>query len=340
MATVESRDLFRTRFRQGQTLRSRDFNDELAVEAQLRAWHNRSATHNAFGIAQGFQLTVVNECVEVEPGIAYDCFGRELILTRCIPVEIPKTSESMTLLVRYKHTNDVTENIELNAVCFECGDRPDAAQVELYWKADANLQIQDGVPLARLAADADGVIEGEKARARPLARPRIGNGATIPGSTAWQLWTIPGLRGRGIPIGLQVTVDTSGAGFTQTPCYFAWLNNTPSKLTAENLLSFFLFFWHVEYVMETTDNHFTFRVLLPMFIRMGSFNNSLGSAAENAALFAFHVPRPNLNLAQNARMATASAINTTSFFGSRLLAFAQAQQLTVGWLGIQSQGKE
>lgn len=340
MTTVESRDLFRTRFRQGQTLRSRDLNDELAVEAQLRAWHNRSATHNAFGIARGFRTTRRNERIEVGPGIAYDCFGRELILSRLTPVEIPESLQDMTLLVRYKHTTDVAESIERNAVCFECGDRTRPAQVELYWKADASLNLEDGVPVARLAADADGVIRSEKVRVRPLARPRIANGATIPGSTAWQLWTIPGLRGRGIPIGLQVTVDTSGAGFTQTPCYFAWLNNTPSKLTAENLLSFFLFFWHVEYVMETTDDHFTFRVLLPMFIRLGSLNNSLGAAAENAALFAFHIPRPSPNPARDTRVATASAINTASFFGSRLLAFAQAQQLTVGWLGIQSQGKE
>src|SRR6516225_2672470 len=51
----DARNLQRLRYWQGQMLRSRDFRDQLAIEGQLRCWHNR-AMHNAFGVASGFKV--------------------------------------------------------------------------------------------------------------------------------------------------------------------------------------------------------------------------------------------------------------------------------------------
>jgi hypothetical protein len=318
-----------------------DFRDELAVEAQLRAWHNRSVTHNAFGVAQGYLTTQINEHIVVDPGIAYDCFGRELILTRQTSVEIPPAPQKMTLLVRYKYTDEFPDKSESTGVCF-CGESLlFAEQPVLFWQETSTVRVQDGVPLVNLSDETAGVVVREKVWARPLARPRLANDTTIAGSTPWQVWILPGMR---LPIGLQVTIDTSNAGFAETPCYFAWLNNTPAQLTAENLLLFFLFFWRIEYVMDVKQGQFTFRLLLPMLTLFGGNDVILDKVATRAAPFVFGIPQavatPRRGGRGNLRAARATAVNPGGLFGARLLAFAQAQQLTVGWLGIQSPGKE
>src|SRR5262249_29872198 len=73
------------------------------------------------------------------------------------------------------------------------------------------------------------ITDAGRPLARPLARPHVGSGATIPGATDWKSWVpfeaAPDTRGgRPVTLGLQVDVNTSAAGFTETPCYFAWLN--------------------------------------------------------------------------------------------------------------------
>src|SRR5689334_14739644 len=93
----------RMRYWQGQKLRARDFSDQVAGEAQLRWWHNR-ALHNTFGVREGFKLfsvepgTNAQAAIEpgvplatilVQPGLAYDGFGRELILQTVLLVPVP-----------------------------------------------------------------------------------------------------------------------------------------------------------------------------------------------------------------------------------------------------------
>ena len=45
----------RLRYWQGQMLRSRDLNDQLALDMEMRSWHNR-AIHEAFGIVKGLDV--------------------------------------------------------------------------------------------------------------------------------------------------------------------------------------------------------------------------------------------------------------------------------------------
>jgi hypothetical protein len=54
---------------------------------------------------------------------------------------------------------------------------------------------------------------------QPLARPLLASGSTVPGNTPWQPWGFLSLGS----IGVQTYIDTSAAGFTRVPCYFAWL---------------------------------------------------------------------------------------------------------------------
>jgi len=88
MSAPDRPELQRLRYWQGQMLRSRDFRDQAAIEAQLRWWHNR-ALHNAFGVVEGMEVTQDASSVMVGRGLAYDCFGRELILVQEESIAVP-----------------------------------------------------------------------------------------------------------------------------------------------------------------------------------------------------------------------------------------------------------
>ena len=110
MTRPEHIEFDRLRFWQGQRLKAGDFRDQVMLEAQLRWWHNR-AIHNTFGVRYGFQTKLVlrddvPEAVEVGCGLAYDCFGRELILQTVREIPLPVMNDStvngMTLVASYK----------------------------------------------------------------------------------------------------------------------------------------------------------------------------------------------------------------------------------------------
>src|SRR5437879_8729158 len=115
---VEARDLERLRYWHGQMLRSRDFRDQLAIDAQLRWWHNQ-AIHHAFGVAIGFEVRENKQqhSVLVEPGLAYDCFGREIVLSHNRLLAVPAATESLTLLVRYKDTRSLPQRAGIGKSC-------------------------------------------------------------------------------------------------------------------------------------------------------------------------------------------------------------------------------
>lgn len=353
-------ELQRLSYSQGQMLRSRDFRDQMSFAAQLRWWHNR-ALHNTFGVVTGgLQVTLKpdGKSVSVEPGLAYDCFGRELMLFHRQSVAIPEMTQSITLLARYKDTPLFAENHDLAGACLPGTASLSEEQPDLFWKVSRTVQIRDGVPLAQLAyessvkldtfpqgitipdplntrirydtdqklliykgvmtdAEKDALLrlsadeafqEAIKALfemtrdlkrnlaptvARPLARPRIGNGTTISGGTHWEIWDLSSL---GL-VGLQVRIDTSAVGFTEVPCYFAWLYWPHLDLSPfqQQSLPSQLFLSGFQYVEETSINGFVFRCF-PI--------ESIGASGPNP-------------------------------IEQELLGFAQEQQFSVCWLGIQ-----
>ena len=243
--------LQRLRYWQGQTLKNRDFRDQLAVEAQLRWWHNR-ALHNAFGIAEGFEVEQNGETAIIHRGLAYDCFGRELILTADVTSPLPADS-SMTLLVGYRQTRQFPRKDEI-AACSP--NRPlTAERPEFFWKRTDEVDLRDGLPLVRYK---DKALMPVRLQARPLARPRIASGATISGHTNWELWSEP-LEDEDMALGFQVSIDTSAAGFTEVPCYFAWLQGalwSPST----NPEFFPVVF---EHIASPSTTAFVFRIWMP-----------------------------------------------------------------------------
>ena len=138
-------------------------------------------------------------------------------------------------------------------------------------------------------------------RSRPMARPRIGSGNTTPGHTAWEVWservTVAGTRKTDMPIGVQVTIDTSAAGFTEAPCYFAWLQG---PLWDQANIEFFPApLAHVDQD-SVTPKRFRFRLWMPRML---------------------------LLLGSRVRLANQQ-------FATEFLNFAQSKKLHVCWLGI------
>ena len=263
MPSIEQRELERLRYWQGQLIRSEDFNDQAAVDDQLRWWHNR-ALHNAYGIAagmlEGLRVTLTDPAAReftIRPGVAYDCFGRELILTQerreKLPAEI--TEGSATLLLQYRATGSVRD---IATVCSH-SSREVTGPV-LKWQS-GRFNIRDGVPIASVSdvskLDSETKIDADRPIARPLARPHIASGRTQADGAGWELWTEKTAGGRFF-LGFQIRVDTSAAGFTRIPGYFAW---TPTLL--------------VDFIdiADEDINAFTFRLWFPTFTGVRMDNN-------------------------------------------------------------------
>jgi hypothetical protein len=247
-------DIQRLRHVPRELLRSRDFRDQEAFGKQLRWWHNR-ALHDAFGVASGLSVVLAADVASalVQPGIAYDRVGRELLVFAPRSVPLPGQQQPMTLVARNREGGPAGRQ---------------GAEAELVWQPPSRAGGDPcgpgvGVPLAQLTyVGGAPTLTAVSPRSRPLARPRIGNGSTPADSTPWQLWALPGVRGQMTVLGLQITVDTSAAGFTEVPCYFAWLQ---WPRVAESRLPYLLYLaLGFQYIEEPVIDRFVFRVLLPL----------------------------------------------------------------------------
>jgi hypothetical protein len=213
MAARTTTELQRIRYWQGQLLASGDLQTQLLVNEELRRLHNR-ALHQAHGVAIGLALERDEVTGELKQdaetgnlrlgcGMAYDCAGRELIVGK--DREIPPPPElPMTLVIAYDPTS--------------------VDGVVLTWKRAQEVNANTEVAIETLIPGKDKNNrdvakpdpEFRQAVARPLARPRMATGKTIPGETPWQPWRLGGTE-----VGVKVLIDTSAAGFTRAPHYFA-----------------------------------------------------------------------------------------------------------------------
>jgi hypothetical protein len=295
MPTPLPNDLQRFTYWQGQLLRSVDFHDQSAIAAQLRWWHNR-AVHNAYGIAEGLQVTRNGNTVTVEPGVAYDCFGRELMLSQPQILTIPADLEDSFLLAQYQDISSSNHQNELSQAClpakFKLTQRP-----RLLWKPSHSVKVRDGVILTRLINQTTVCFAPDfiPPRARAIARPRIGSGTTVPGATAWIPWRVSD-GSQQILAGYQVEIDTSSAGFTEIPCYFAWLQGSSWSSPKGQFL--FASFGHIS---KVSVEQLTFNLWLPQIQTWG----------------------------------LSSIERTNQALDTEFLTFAQQQKLYVSWLGIQ-----
>jgi hypothetical protein len=263
MPSIEERELERVRYEQGQVIRSRDFNDQAANEDQLRWWHNRSL-HNAYGVVSGilngFAVQLTDPATKeftVRPGVAYDCFGRELILTRERKTRLPDEIAEGTaiLLLQYQ-----APAVKAGQACNCPQAETTAHEPALRW-VSGRVSVRDGVAIARVSdvgnLDSETVVDTDVPIVRALARPHMASGKTESDGGPWELWTQRTSAGEFF-IGFQIRVDTSAAGFTRVPCYFAW---APTLLVESTEIS------------GAEVNSFTFRLWLPTFTGFRLDNN-------------------------------------------------------------------
>ncbi|WHZ21123.1 MAG: hypothetical protein OJF47_000235 [Nitrospira sp.] len=274
MNKQDDRRLGRVEYWEGQMLRAGDFLDNQRVEAQRRWWHNR-ALHQAYGIYQGFAATLIKDhkgrpaAIKVTSGVAYDCFGRELVLDCNARVPLAATTAAknglLILLVRYRDlpSRDVTD--ARSASCCLAGEQVSSGTVEFVWSEDDGTAHLEGVALGRLMYS-EGLVKRFVASAkppisRPLARPTLGTGSTVPGNTPWQPWEYHSIGSERnsftFEIGVQTRIDTSAAGFTDIPQYFAWLQGPIWNPQTMQLVPALL-----PSLADETIDGFTFRLIL------------------------------------------------------------------------------
>jgi hypothetical protein len=238
----------RLTFWSGQRLRSADLNRGARITEELQWWHNRAA-HNAYGIRAG--LGVVPEpsakgkllsAVRVDAGIAYDSFGRMLFheQSELVPLpEIPPAhSTSLVLLLHYPQPPVSPCGCAVAPPCC-LGHRPrHVSWAEFVWRDAGHVRPEEGVPIGRvkyiqtgknLGAQFDAAFR--QPRVRPYQRPHLVSDKTVPGSTSWgkgpvDLLIIPTTVRTLFWQPVDVLVDTSAAGFSGTPCYFASLSGS------------------------------------------------------------------------------------------------------------------
>jgi hypothetical protein len=325
MSKPENRQLGRVRYTEGQMLRAADFQDIERVEAQRRWWHNR-AMHNAFGVYQGLDAAMENDKLNVArnilvlPGVAYDCYGRELVLDCAAKVLLPSTFPSsdgvLTLLIRYQ---EMACRQELNAhssVYCMAGGVQSAGTIEFVWADGTRIPVGEGVVLGKLTYARSRPGDFRKFKKAPtglpLARPKLGSGSTVPGNTSWQPWDFQFVDANQktsyIELGVQTSIDTSAAGFTEIPQYFAWLQGNIWNSQFNQLVPALL-----PSLANESINGFTFRLLLYV-----------------APQFELEVAR-----AVRADQRPMTLIQDSGTFSN----FARQQNLSVEWLGCQMPSK-
>jgi hypothetical protein len=249
MAAQTTTELERVRYWQGQLLASGDLQTQLRVDEELRRLHNR-AVHEAYGIAIGLgsafepgsvikkRAEIVEGKLELPCGMAYDCAGRGLIVEEdCMIPLPPQLTNNLTLVLAYDPTS-------VNGIA-------------LRWMPAQDVNVNAGVAVTRLilnAGKAEIDPEFRPVIARPLARPRLATGNTIPGETPWKPWRIGDEE-----IGVQVEVDTSSEGFTRLPSYFA-------EAIADKPTVDFVPAWFAS-IADQSAQGFTFRLMLRRITR-------------------------------------------------------------------------
>lgn len=230
MVAKTTRELERVRYWQGQLLASGDLRTQLKTDEELARLHNR-AVHDAYGIAIGLTPNVKDGVFTLGCGMAYDCAGRALIVEKDRDIPLPsKVTAPMLLVLAY--------------------DPNSPYGIALNWKPARDLNANTGVALASTLANKPEIDpDFRPVVARPMARPRLATGNTISGETAWKPWKIGGTE-----YGVQVVVDTSSAGFTRLPHYFA-------EAVAGQPETDFVPAWFA-HIIDPSPRGFTFQLLL------------------------------------------------------------------------------
>ena len=122
----------RSRHRAYETVLADDLNSHQVTEDTLRGWHNR-ALHATYGVSFGLDVSTAQATTQrgaqrarVQPGLAYDATGRDLLVGEECLVPLPPDPRGMTLVLS-----------------------ADGATPAFTWTPTDGFRVATGVPLAR-----------------------------------------------------------------------------------------------------------------------------------------------------------------------------------------------
>ena len=211
----------RVTYREGQLLASRDLQDDVRTDQRLRSLHTHYL-HDTWGIALGFTVTASagSASVGIGPGYALDDSDQEILLDVDLLLPVPNTQAITDLVLVIRHQPDSAYRAlpGTASVCFGGGIDPRDERPVFVWRTLETLQTGPDVPLVKITAQLGALLGppdlSVRRNATRFVRPHIGSGVADIGDSSGQT----------------VFVDTSDAGFTQTPLYFARFEGSSPKL--------------------------------------------------------------------------------------------------------------
>lgn len=228
----------RVTYKDGQRLTARDMKDDRRRDDWLRRLHTRYQ-HDTWGIALGLDVDKTNDDkgIRLKPGYAVDYLGRDILQAETIQLPVPTVvgPESYVLTLSYQEDAVFRERIELKNICLGSGLDPRLERPIRKWQRPDDVRFGPHVPVVQVVVE-NGAIQGDLDRrvrrnAQPWVRPHIGSGTTERGRSGWREWG----EGDNQQLGLELAVDTSEAGFTKTPFYFAILHGDTLAETSGSL---------------------------------------------------------------------------------------------------------
>ncbi len=276
-------------YRDGQLLSALDMENDRQRDDRSSRLHVRYL-HDTWGIALGFEVTQVVQTeggiasvnsggtgVSVGPGYAVDSLGLNILSPNELSLSIPKIDgrASFVLTMSYPDDSAFGNRAELENVCLNSGFDLRHERPVFAWKRPAAVRFGSQIPLVQINI-LDGIIQGAldfRARryTQPFVRPHMAWGTTEKRRTGWNVWTGKNDSPIGVDPeqGLEVKVDTSDAGFTKNPFYFAILdrsveekqNNSANSDTTD--MESTLFLDGLRFITDADREGFTYRIFQP-----------------------------------------------------------------------------
>ena len=219
--------LERPAFFDGQRLTAADLSEASGYSALLRQLHNRAL--HGWGVVVGLAVTGARgaRSVQVSPGLALDCTGRELPLPAPTEIAVPPVAKTGKSFLVISGVDDADLAAEpRSGVCGTEGavrldDVPLVRWLDATGKGDVRVRFGYDVVLAEATISACKLKDDVDLGARqqlPDEQPYVAAGQTPVGTTRWRWWPDDNDRA-----GVVTTVSTAEAGFRTTPSYQARL---------------------------------------------------------------------------------------------------------------------
>jgi hypothetical protein len=223
----------RVRYEKGGLLAARDLQADTAYETRMRQMHIR-ALHQTWGIAFGFNVFISSNetLVSLKMGLAYDCYGREIVqaASQVIPMpRLPETGGAMEdwyfdLVIYYepalfrgnRDCPGFRETAGCRWVAAGPASDPDGARMALA----EGIRLGDEIPVARFLVSENGLSEPilfMRKRAQGLIRPQTAGGRVEKGE----------IEITGTPGQWSAQIATGAGKFAGTPAYFVKLVDHP-----------------------------------------------------------------------------------------------------------------